>query len=695
MATGDEKDYQDYLDYQEYQEYQASHGQGPSSNDPATWPKDASGQPVNPQAPGAGPVPTGVLNPRVLATGATRAFTGLVQAGVAPIESLTGLPLVERATKSTAAIEKVITGDHPVLLGKATPADIEATKEAMGITTSFALPIPKIGKGADGAKFFRDTAKMAAAGGAVAAAQYDPTAADSWDKYSQMMWGVGIGIPIGAISTALPAGKNFFLRIFKKPPTPETTKVVEEVLKSKEVAPLMDELSGGQRGGSYELEMQEGRVSGSVAREQTNTAVSKARQVLLDFFKKPTATATEIGERVQASLNSWRTAAQSAASKAYGATVDMAKATARQDTAYNVGIAVPETASTILENVPMGSKWYDDLIDPALKKYGQQVSEAAWAIDSGGGKLGMDDLINLHQGATRLRAGIADLQRGKSVSDSTASAMRLGKKLVDAIERDVGAMDDALATARSQEDFARIFPEGSAPGEKFQEAWGYFKQARDDYKAFRGEMRQMDWALVSQAFGKDAKDAAGQIRVLANAEPGEQAKLVRVLRRHSPETLEQLKRWKINDAGQRMMDQSKAGSLAPIDAKAFINELANGERVQGELLFSDAERQHVKSSIAYIRLLENRASLAAKGVENKRVGMALVSQAPAFLMSNLYDILATGKLEWYFFTKEGRAALQKVATTKPGSEQYLKASAVLSARSQQPADNTPIEGYRK
>jgi hypothetical protein len=143
------------------------------------------------------------------------------------------------------------------------------------------------------------------------------------------------------------------------------------------------------------------------------------------------------------------------------------------------------------------------------------------------------------------------------------------------------------------------------------------------------------------------------------------------------------------------MDQSKAGSLAPIDAKAFINELANGERVQGELLFSDAERQHVKSSIAYIRLLENRASLAAKGVENKRVGMALVSQAPAFLMSNLYDILATGKLEWYFFTKEGRAALQKVATTKPGSEQYLKASAVLSARSQQPADNTPIEGYRK
>ena len=660
---------------------------GPDMADPRNWPKGPGGQPVNPDSPLgqqllAGQMPhagTAINDPRVMAAGATRAVSGIPQLGAAIAATAGQEGAVEAVNARIDAFEKWVAGKTEFT------EEEKKLLEASGFVGSTLLPVGRGAKGLqkvveEGAKWGKTVVKGGALGGAAAAANYDPGAAEAWDKYLQTAFGVGAGATMSAAIAAYPGVKNFVVRIMKQAPTEENKKALAIIAQSPAFQAELEKTTIGMRSGRAEQIVQEGRVTGTRATEENNATLEMVRNKMLAPFKKGTEEASKIGGRIQEAISAERAKMQSRASTAYEKGIEAAKTVAREDVAYNTGMALDETSKAVAETLTTGSKWYDNIMEPGVKKYAQQIDETMSTLNASvGGRLAMDDVISLHQAATRMRAGLDDLSRGKKVSDVDLSAIRIGKKIVDAIERDVIKMDRVLQSA-SAKGWTAATGGASAPGEKFKEAWDIFKETRKNYRTHIAQTRDLDRSVVNQAFGQDAQDAAGMIRVLSRSELPEQHRLINILKNNDPAALEEVKSWVINDWGSRALVRSKAATLSKVDTVKAIEELANREdEIAGELLFSDSERKHLKAGIEYMRLINNKSSIEARPAEFKRLGMAAASRAIAFVSGGLYDLLATKKLEKLFFTEEGRRALQTFAKLPPGTPEFQKAMGWLAA----------------
>jgi hypothetical protein len=677
MSSQDDKDYEDYLAYQEYLAYQNSQPAAPVEAPPAAD-QNPAGSPLTahrtPGAPADAPQPTGMVGVRPLLAGASRVLTApgqLVTAGAEAV-GIAQPGATERYTDATKLVEQQIAGQQM-------NPDQQGAADAAGLIAGLAVPVGAAGKVASVGKLWKGVKQGAGAGLLGGATNLDPEASGAWDKLISTGLGVTLGAFLSAGMTAVPAARNFLVGLVNKPPTPENVKRLNEVAQSPAFQAELNKLTLAQRNGRFESEIQEARVAGSKAQENVNAQLETARKTLLGRTPEPGQSASQMAVKMQTGLSRTRATAQKAASATYEGTTELAKRVAREDLAYNAGLKVPNTMRAVSESMEGGSAWVD-LMDPGVRKYAAQINETAEALVKNNGQIGMDDLISLHQAANRLRAGLAKAERGAKMTDQQASANRIGRRIVDAIDDDIGRMDDAIAQARQASGNTPAAPGQSLPGEKFQQAWGLFKDARKGYQNFIQGQRELDASAVNQLFGFNPKDPEKAWRELLRREPAAQAEAFNILRDQFPETIQDLKRWKLHDAANRLVNQTEQGSRSAVDPDMFVKELTEGNRVIGERLWTPREKDHIKASIAYIRLIQNRSGLQNRGVEPKRVGMAAISRAVPFVVGNLYDIMATGRLEELFFTEAGRKALQTLATAPASTPAYAAAAGYIGTQ---------------
>lgn len=690
----DEADYQAYLEYQNYQQAQAQAAPppppqapaarlAPVTNDPATWPKDAAGQPMNPQAPAPGPAPTGVYGPRTVAAGLAQPLFGPGQVVTAAGEAL--------GVASPGATQRYTEGVNDItsqIAGHQLSPDEQAAVQGFGMLAGSAVPVGAVGKAAavvkagEAVKPLKIAAKLAAAGaggGAVGGATtFNPGAQDAWEPLVSEALGVATGTGISTALALVPTAKNFMVKIMSSPPTPESAKRLLEMLKSPRFATAKNTLTIAQETGRHEAEVQHARVAGTLAGNRYNQQLDDLHNRFITGVKEPGMTAQDMAVSAQKAINRTRAQIQAAASKDYGDTVEAAKALAKTDPAYQWGMKADNTTQALAEAQATGGDWAS-LMGSAAGKYARQIQDTLDRIATGGGRMGMDDLITLHQASTRMRAGLQKAGLGRDMTSAEFAANRLGKQIGDAIEKDVDVVGQKVQQAQQAMQGQPAIPGQAIPGAASMKAWDQFQQARAGYRDFIDAKNSLNATAAAQIFGKVPKDAEQAWRDILRREPNEQVRLFNILRQQQPEMLNELKRWKLHDVANRMFQQTESGAKAAISPDKFISELTEGSQLVGDRMWSAAEKADIRAGIAYARTIENKSNLANRGVEPKRVTMAIGSGAKAFLIGNLYDLVASGQLEKILFTPSGKKLMRTLATGNPRAPAYGAAAAQLEA----------------
>lgn len=655
----------------------------PVTNDPATWPKDASGQPVNPNAPAAGPAPTGIYGPRTVAAGLASPFFGPGQLVTAGAEAV-GLASPGATADYTGAVNDI----QSKIAGHPLSPDEQAAVQGFGMLASSAVPVGAVGKAAhviDAAAKVKPVAiaaKLAgagAAGGAVAGAtNFNPGAQDAWEPLVSEALGVATGTGISTALALVPTAKNALVKLMSSPPTPESAKRLQEMLNSPRFATAKENLTIAQETGRHEAEVQHARVAGTLAGNRYNQQLDDLNNRFIAGVKQPGMTAQDMALATQKAINRTRAQIQAKASEEYGSTVEQAKALARTDPAYQWGMKADNTTQALADAQATGGDWAS-LMGSAAGKYARQIQDTLDRIATGGGRMGMDDLITLHQASTRMRAGLQKAGLGRDMTSAEFAANRLGKQIGDAIEKDVAIVDAKVQQAQKASQGQPAMQGQQIPGQASMQAWDKFQQARAGYRDFIDARNSLNSTAAAQIFGIVPKDAEEAWRMILRREPAEQARLFNILRQQQPEMLTELKRWKLHDVANRMFQQTEAGAKAAISPDQFINELTEGNRLVGENMWSEAEKAHIRAGIAYARAIENKSNLANRGTEPKRAIMAIGSGARAFLIGNLYDIAASGQLEKLLFTPEGKKMMRTLATGNPKAPSYAASAALLES----------------
>lgn len=606
---------------------------------------------------------------RLMAAGGSRVLTGPGQVVTGAGEAM-GIPgaSVEYYTAAIKDIERRIVGGEEI-----TP-DEYAAIEGFGMMAGVAIPAGTAVKIAGApVKLWKGVAQAMGAGAAGGATNFNPDAKTPWDTAKGPLLGAAIGGVFGLPPALMASGRNLLFRPFREAPTPEAQTQLSQIEQSPLVRDLP--LTNAQRTGRVEAEVQEARVAGSRAQQfyndQLNALANRIRNIA-----KPGKDASELGVEATKALSSTRAIMQARASKEYDDGINRALTLAAGDVADNFGVRADNVMRTVADmDVPPDS--WQKLMGPANAKYAKQILDLSEVLAKNNGAMSMGDMIRLHQAANKLRNGLYKLEQGQEVSPEVYDAIRMGNKIADAVEADVDTMSAKLAQARKMP-----VPPGANPnmGRGYEAAWAEFEKTRGDYRAFAEAREQLRATAFAQAFGKVPRNAEEQWDALLRKEPAEQIKALNILREHSPETIVELKRWKIRQVANNMFDFTEAGGKSPVSVDKFINELTEGNRLVGAGFWSPREKEALRGAIAYARMIENKAAIRAPQPDPEGMVMAAASRSVAFIARAMYRVLGQGKAEELFFTPKGIKTLQTLATTNnPNSTAWQAAAGNLAA----------------
>lgn len=627
----------------------------------------------------------------IIGTAASRVVTGPGQVMTA-LGELLGIPgaSVEEYTAAVNDLERKIQGG-----GELNPREKAALNVWQFVTAS---AVPTGGPAGASGRMFPQIAKVpgaipgitkttitdagallpgAGAGLAGGAMTFDPSATTPGEALAAPLAGAGLGAGAGLVLGAYPAVKNFAFREFRADPLPQQAGELAQIGRSPITADLP--LSNAQRTGRYEAEVQEARVAGSLAKDFYNRQIEELGRRFRSL-RQPGLTAGDIGVEARKALSATEARMQSKASQEYNGAIEDAIKMASKDVTNNYGVRVDNITNLVREKGDMVSK-LQALLDSGPTKHKAALAEILARVEQQGGTLGMADLIRLHQVGTSLRSPIYKLQKGQNVSAEALDSARLGRELIDAVEQDVSNMSTRMKAVRER---AAATGMPVVPGSeadqllqagKFNEAaWQKFEDARAGYREFINARDSLEATAFSQQFRSSPRDPEETWREFLQKSPEEQARAANILREHAPGILEELQKWKIRDVSQRMFDMTKEGAASPISVDNFIKELTSGDRVAGEMLWSPQQMRDIRSTVAYLRTIQNKAPVRANPIDPEGTAMALASQSSAFIMRAVYRMIGQGKAEKLFFTPEGIASLRTLATTSdPSKRAYIKA----------------------
>jgi len=605
-------------------------------------------------------------------TAASRLFTGPGQVVTAAAEAV-GIPGANTAEYTAAVneIERKLQGGEPL-------NDKEkGILNVMNAGVGMAVPAGGVQKGATAAAKVLPAMSQGAKAGVIGGSTvFNPEANTAQEGLTAPVVGGLTGGAFGLGMGVYPAGRNMLFSEFRKEAVPEAAARNTEIAQS----PLTRDLpiSNAQRTGRKEAQDQEARVAGSVAKDFYNKQLN-AFADRIKMLRSETATPAELARSASKAIAGTEVRMQTRASQAYERGVNEALREAQGDLADNFGIKSSNVFKTVSEEGDYVTK-LSAVLDEAPRKYRDELSEILARIEQQDGALGMQDLIRLHQVGTKLRSGIYQLQKGKDISDTQRSAARLGKRLIDAVEQDVDNMSARLAQARQMPVVPGTPDEALNMGRGYESAWKKFEDTRAEYRTFVEARDALEWSGFSQLFRQPPKDAGDAWRKFLAMPRAEQVQAAKMMREHTPQALEELKRWRLNDVSERMFDMTKAGAESPVSVENFINEVMEGDRIAGNMLFSEADQKNLRAGVAYLRMIQNKAAIKAQSPDPEGMIMALASRSAAFGARAAYRILGSRRAEDLFFTSEGIDALRKIATTTdPNKASYQAALAWLTA----------------
>lgn len=606
---------------------------------------------------------------RLAGAGASRLLTGPGQVVTGAAEGL-GFPgaSVESYTQTVKDIERKIVGGEEI-----TPEEAQVI-EGFGVAAGVAIPAGTAIRIAGApVRFWWGVGQGALGGAAGGATQFNPDATTPGEALKGPLIGGVTGGLFGMPPAVVGAGRNLLFSGFRKEPTVEAAEQLRQISQSGIVRDLP--LSNAQRTGRYEAEVQEARVAGSVAKQFYNDQLN-ALAARIRAAQRPGKDASELGLDMTNALSSTRAVMQSRASKEYDAGINRAMALASSDVANNFGVRADNVLRTVAEADIPPDAW-QKMMGPANAKYAKQFMELADVLQKNNGALSMADMMRLHQAANRMRAGLDDLAKGKDVSAETYDAIRFGNRLADAVEADIDTMSAKLAEARKMP----VPPGANADmGRGYEAAWAEFEKTRAGYRAFTEARDQLRATAVNQAFGMTPRDSAQAWDTLMRKEPQEFIKAVSILREHSPETLIDLKRYKIREVANNMFDFTREGAVSPVSVDKFVSELTEGNRLVASGLWSPREVADLKGAIAYARMIQNKATVRAQQPDPEGTLMAVASRSVAFIARAMYRIIGQGKAEELFFTPKGIEALRTIATTNdPSKTAWQTAAGTIAA----------------
>lgn len=616
-------------------------------------------------------------NTRADIAGLVRPVSGVVQKATGLAEGVGVLP--EGATKYVTdkanALESFIVGAKP-------EARTEAQKRAISTTSTIAeAAVPGVGVGkllgpAKGVA--KLAASGAAAGAAGAATVFDPEVQSAWESNLGLGAGALIGSVVSPAMSLTPAVRNRILKVFRSPPTPESMKLIRELRESPLFKSAEERLTLGQRTGDPRIEIQEARVQNRVAQNVYNRQLADAEKRIMRIVDgSPGRTPAELGEDLRQSLHTARTLRTRAASDEYGAYLDEAETLAKADVANTAGVRTSNFANALSEaNVPP-EKW-QMLYDSAPEKHRGAVKEALDMLQKNDGRMQLGDMMKVHQALNTLRRNLSAADKaGKRLNADAASDNRLAASLQSALQKDIDHMEGLVNQAKQQFQGQPVPPGVEIPGQSYVDAWDTFKRARAAYAQRMNEEKYIEAQLLEKEFGMSPFDAEASFKKLLSADIREQQRMVSLM---SPETLQDLKRWKIQEAVNKAFNASVKGATVGTKADALINQLTDGKNVSGQAIWSPSEIKDIKGAVAMLRLVQSRSTLKDPGIEPQRIVMAMISMAKPFVAGIGYRLVVNESLEKLMFTAAGRKHLQALATAPVNSPKYAAAAGWVAAQ---------------
>jgi hypothetical protein len=595
---------------------------------------------------------------------------------------------------STEAVTGAARGVQEWIQGVPNEALTEAQRAGKGVAGFAAEAAIPIGGAAKGAKLLgegvqavrgglpsiikagKTVAKGAGVGAGGAALHFDPEVESAWESNLGLAAGAGLGSVTAPLLFLPSAIKNKVTAVLRAPPTPESRKLLDELRKSDIWKSAEKRLTLGQRTGDPRIEIQEARVQGRIAQNVYNRQLEDAEKRLMQIVDgPPSKTPATMGEDLRQSLEKARWARQRAASNEYGTALDEAEAIARQDPANRMGVKTENFQTALVDSAVSREQW-QTLANAAPQKYRRAIEEAFDMLQKNEGRMQLGDMMKVHQALNQMRKGLSRLTK---MTKEEADLNRLGADLQSALQRDMDHMDSVVRQAEDLSKQTGVTFDPSMPGQKYREAWTKFRGAREQYATRMNEEKYIEAQILEKEFGFSPNDPEAAFRTIFKAPPAEQNRMIVELEKNFPDTMRDLKAWKLQDALKQAFQQQASGAKAALKADALIKQLTNGQDVVAAKMWTPGELQDIKSGVAYLRLIQSRSQLKDPGVEPMRVIMALASRSVAFLSSSAYRMLGNPGLERLLFSAKGRESLQALATAPKGSTAYTAAMGYLGS----------------
>ena len=562
---------------------------------------------------------------RSLAAGASRVITGPGQVATAAGQAA-GFPgaNVARYTEDVNALERQIAG------GEVDPGLAMTGNLAAGV----AAPLNAVTKAPT---MIRTLGKTAAVGATGAATNFNPEATGPGAVGAGVATGAALAPVIPAVIGVPGALRNWFGRLFRYQ-DPNQAGILAEITDPK----FQDfPFSISQRVGTEDARKLEAQIAGQSAKEFYNKQLESLRNRWRDWNAEAKISPQVAAARAGAAIREHDAKLQKAASAAYEVDLNKAMDLARRRNQPIRG-QTPRVNAQFeeLRNVP-DNQW-EEILNQFPVKERALIEETFQRTkrSSDMNEVPLQSLITMHRAARTFQEGARRAYKaGNSPTLAQSEMYRRGREIMDAVDADIA-------------DLRKTNPQTDA-------AWEQFEKARADYRQFIKAQEESEASAVVQAFGFPPKDAESAWEGLMRADPKEQTYAINILREHSPDTLIEMKRWKINNVTKNMVSQNERGDLTAVDPARFIAQLTDGSELVGSQFWTAAETARIRSAVATARAIQTAANSQRRTADLEGGTMAVASGAIPFIARQMYRISLADKAERMFFTPQGQKALRE------------------------------------
>lgn len=508
-------------------------------------------------------------------------------------------------------------------------------------------------------------AALGALGGATA---YDPEAHGPAFRAMNTAIGGSLGLLLSGAGAAIPGVNNLVKRMLQKPADPNVLADLKILAQDPQWKDLV--FTAGQRSGNVGVQHVESQVAETMAQrfyaQQLQDFQARATQGL-DMTTQ--GDVYRLGQRAREGLAKVQAENQRVASATFGKHLDEALELSR-----NAGEVLPVHMEATREWFSEAGKFaeadIEQLLPGKLPQYYRAVLEKWFinapavandvvndmvaAVGNPQFRTSLEDMIVLRRVASGMRSRLYSL--GQSASPADQGLARKGKDLINAIDSDI---------KQFTEDRELIRQVGAPISRDLEKAWDRFQIANGEYKAFKTAQNDLRNTAMGLLLGEKGmvRNPGQALDIILKAAPEQQVQMINTLRRADPSLIGDIKQWKLKEAINAMRTQGQHSSGGNINPQAFVKALTDGDRIIGAHLWSPKEMGQIKSTLAAVRLINEKTASFNRGIDLPGAATAVTTGSKAFLTRPAWRLLVGTRLEKMLFDPESLKSLHILAAT--------------------------------